>query len=506
MPWKLQLSDQTKTNVLRELTPASPGGLDVGFTWQTDGYGNVIRLEVQGRNDTLTLPPRGVLELSDGPDALAFGIAPDVPSLDSPDAETITADGGREALRLALMDSAVYRDAGVFSIVRDVLTRLRPPCLGFDATLIGDGTGTDAGPSFGTYYAPTASLADVLDGLAKSAQTQWAVNARGLVEFGRPAPAPLVIPFAGQPWRRLQVQGRETVTQAVVRVISAAGGEAPTTAFSVLNEREVPYTPATIGSRATHALHDTFQASAVTTAPEGVALTKIVRIPGSTYGTIENPGNATDGDPDTSALLVGDGINPSITLTSPASSGRRVIGVHLRYALQVDVTNDYSFVLLVSHSRAGPAGTGNWTLTKTNEPGEAYHPRELIALFPPDLKVPLDAAYDTTATVQGGATFNYGGFLVYDFALITVDEAAALRVAESSLQVPFSRPAEIVLPGIVPPTPQVTVTGSPDGDVTGPAPLWEYSITRDGGRQTKVRIGATGQDQTVRALKWAVKQ
>lgn len=205
MPWELNVWNPNKTALLRTFTHLAPGGLLGGFRWQASRHGDMGNLELSCRNDVQLIPPRAVLALEVDGNPAHYGIAPDVPSLASPDAETLLVLGGREALRTALMDGKVYREVGVFHIVRDVLARLCPAALTYDPLLIGNGSGTDAGPTLDLYYAPTADLVTVLDALAASAAPAWGVDAQGRVFFGRPPAALLSVPYTGQPWRRLQV-------------------------------------------------------------------------------------------------------------------------------------------------------------------------------------------------------------------------------------------------------------------------------------------------------------
>ena len=152
MTWNLKVWSPNRATLLHEWAPTNPGGLDADtFSWQLDPHGNCVNLQLNGRNDTLGIPPRGVVTLTVAGAAKFWGIAPDVPSAGSPDAEAVIVAGGSEALRVTLMDGTVYRNQGVYTIARDILARLCPPALVYDPTQIGDGSGTDTGPILDTF-------------------------------------------------------------------------------------------------------------------------------------------------------------------------------------------------------------------------------------------------------------------------------------------------------------------------------------------------------------------
>ena len=70
---------------------------------------------------------------------------------------------------------------------------------------------------------------------------------------------------------------------------------------------------------------------------------------------------------------------------------------------------------------------------------------------------------------------------------------------------PPTSPAEVSLPTLVPPRPEVTITGSPDGDVTGSTNLWEYVHQSGQLHSTLIRLGSDGQSDVGRAIKFAVR-
>lgn len=503
MGWQIGIYNPNRSTLLRTLTPEAPGGLDAGFEWQRGPHGDCINLQLAGRNDTLGIPPRAVVTLTVDGVPQFHGVVPDAPSLGSQDAETVLVAGGVEALRVTLMDGTVYRNQGVYSIARDILSRLCPPALAYDATQIGDGSGTDAGPTLDTFYSPTAPLAPngqqkgVLQALAESAKVPWGVDAQGRVFLGRPAAAPLAVAYAGQPWRRLPSQGREAVTEVVLRIVSAPSAGS-LNASTIVGETEGrPYLPATISATATHPAHGTYNAQRSLESPPGVGLTTETTA-GTITGVQMDTAPAVDGDPATGTTATGP--RPGIVI---ANTTDRVIGLRLRYKF---APVDGAFgVVVIGHTTADVAYQSSVSWGLPESPGT----REMVFIAPPSAEVVLGGWVFSQAqayVIGPDGSTDPADFVVYDMALIVVNEAAAQRTAESYLQVPYASPAELTLPGLIPPSPTVSVTGSPDGDVTADAGLYVYKISAGDGRQTLVRLGSTGQDQTVRALKWAVRQ
>lgn len=498
MGWEVKVYSPNRSTLLRTLTPEAPGGLDAGTEWQLDPHGGTANLQLFGRNDTLGIPPRAVVTLTVDGVPQFHGIVPDAPSLGSPDAETVLVAGGVEALRVTLMDGAVYRNQGVYQIARDILSRLCPPALVYDATQIGDGSGTDAGPVLDTFYSPTAPLAPdgsqkgVLQALAESAKVPWGVDAQGRVFLGRPAAAPLAVAYAGQPWRRLPSQGREAVTEAVLRVVSAPsvpdGGSA-----------RYAFVPATIATVATHATHSTLRAQRAVEPPAGVGLIA-QSVPAGT--SLSSDYDGTPVMDDSSATYVTVDLTNTQRGLGVYSAPGRIVGVEFDYALP--------------STQESPPDPFGWSMNFATLDGTAFGVlpvttgiRTMRVILPPGAGLgALPGSW--TADFRIGALLAVSPtpstvLYVYRVRFLVIDEAAALRTAESYLQVPYASPAELTLPGLIPPSPTVSVTGSPDGDVTADAGLYVYKIAGNDGRQTLVRLGSTGQDQTVRALKWAVR-
>ncbi|MHA0041501.1 hypothetical protein [Deinococcus sp. PEB2-63] len=494
MPWTLEIWNPTRTQRLKTLSSDTVTELDGGFRWQLDQYGDCRQWEATGRNDRLGIPPRAVIRFVVDGTPWFHGVIVDPPSVTSPDAEALTALGGREILAAALMDGTAYRNRGVYQIARDILSRLCPPALTYDATQIGDGSGTDTGPGLDTFYSPTATLADVMDALAKAAGVPWGVDVLGRPFLGRPASAPLVVPYEGQPWRRLTVQGREACTQAVLRVVSAPSGLENVPLWNVVGGVVTPYLPRTVTVAATHADHGTYQARQAHDVPDGVSVlaNATPNIPaGDGTQNLTNPSAAIDGNPSTYASGSGSTWRAQYSLTDASTT--IVLGFRITYGLALGDAR----VELRVRSESALDGVNRNTVVATTTLDGADVPVSRTIILPQDARHGAWQAFDVQLRTYGASTIN-----IHEVAFIVLDTQAAQRVAEGYLQTPYASPAEIALDRLVPPTATVTVTGSPDGNVTGPAAQFEYTHLPLQPRRTVVKLGATGQSAAARELRF----
>lgn len=504
MPYELKIWNANKGVLLNTITDETTGGLSDGFKWQLTPTGDTVQLEASGRNDRLRLHPLAIVQLRVDDEPAFYGVVPDPDSLNSQEVTSFQVLGGREVLRRTLMDGTAFRDMGVYAIARSIFSRLCPPTLTYDPTQIGDGSGTDAGPVLSTYYAPTSTLDDVLTALARAAGAAGGVDNQGRIFLGRPTLPPLAVTYSSQPWRRLRVQGRETVTQAVLRVVSAPGGPTPDERRTRRVGGWVDYLPATITTTATHALHGTYRAQRAVEPPDGAPLvTSGARSLGGVY-RFSSPDAAIDGDPSTYAeSQARDDVHlPALYVVN--RTAQRPVGVRVRYSVQ-DRQEADRVRLLIEHFGGDVFDRAVFDL-----PNDEYI-REQTIIFPPS---PQTAATYRQLTVQfrldrdvyqPSDVFGAGVIRVYDVQPLVVNEDAAQRVAESYLQVAPTSPAEVSLPTLVPPRPEVTITGSPDGDVTGSTNLWEYIHQSGQLRSTLIRLGSDGQSDVGRAIRFATR-
>lgn len=488
LPTKVLIWTANKAELVNSITNDAPGGIEGGFKWQLSPHGNTIQLQFSGRNDRVRVPPRGVVQLLVNNDEAFYGVMPDPPPLSASESTTMQVLGGEEALRKVLMDGVAYRDQGVYDIVRNVLQRLCPPALVYDPTMIGNGTGTDHGPALSTFYSPTTNLVTVLGNLAKTAATTWGVDAGGRVFFGRPALNALSVGYSASAWKALPLQGREAVTRAVVRIVSAPSLPSGGTA------RWIYGLPKTVVAVAESAEHDLYQAEDAFDGPEGVALIRPV-IPAGTSNVSQFDASPTfDDDPETAVSVVLSPTNRIVALDAPDG---RTVGVEFDYkwSSTEDVTAyKWRFYLdsvgAIAEGVLAPVGgtqTVRIILPPAATTGENWG--ALLSIGAASVDTPTPAVPLEVSRVR----------------FLAVDEDVAQRVAASYLQPPFAAPAEVTVRNLFVPTPDIVVTGGPAGDLYAPTALWEYQHDDEDISTTRIRIGATGADPTVRALKFALR-
>lgn len=466
-----------------------------GFKWQRTGNGGCQQMEWNGVNTRMHVAPRSVVQLAVNGVPQFWGIVPDPPSGENPDVAQVLALGGKEALRLVLLDGRVYRGMGIYAIVRDILTRLCPPSLVYQASAVGAGDG----PVLDLYYAPTSDLVTVLDALAKSAGVEWWVSAEGIVNFQAPSTAVVDVTLPVQTTRTLQVQGRETCSRAAPRIISAASEGAGASTYDAVQDRRQAYLPATLTSVATAAEHSLYRAERSVEAQTGVSLFQDSRAGALSGRDFADLAHATDGNPDTAAV---GGSVPQLDLSE---SGKRVVGLRLRYTFAPP--DGVEGRVHLAHEGAEIGDDLFWPLATSSEV------RETVFLGPPSAdtvgswtgsRAEVYTIGDTPVTPNpddpsAPGTSQPAGLSVYDLALLVVNEPVAQHTAESFLRVPSPDPAEVTLGNLLAPVPQVRVGGK-----AGPVSLWEYEHSAEAPTTTRIRLGSDGQSGTARAIKFAV--
>lgn len=290
----------------------------------------------------------------------------------------------------------------------------------------------------------------------------------------------------------------------MLRVITAPGGLIQTPDWNAVNGVFLPYLPKTVTRAAELPEHALFGAQLAVSPPEGVGLLKAVTPPAPATG-LDAPGNTVDGSASTFATLTKtDGLGAKWRISASDGLGQ-IVGARLTYHLSQ--TEGGAGIRLSVEQNSVNAGSfrdssiANLDLQAT----DGTDPSTVTLLLPPDAR---HGAFQFFALQLSPRKLNDAAttLKVHEVTFLAVDEDAAGRVAQSYLQLPFSTPAEVTLPDLVPPAPDVTVLGSPDGDVTGEATLFEYEHSPDRVRTTRIRLGSTGQDPALRVLKWMVNQ
>ena len=229
--------------------------------------------------------------------------------------------------------------------------------------------------------------------------------------------------------------------------------------------------------------------------PEGLSALRESRVASVTASGMEHPELVLDTTPGTSAVSTT--ARPSVTLSGGEG---RVVGARLRYSLTL--AEGALARIQVGHS------AGDQVASEVYFELPASAERELIVIAPPSAEV-IAAGWSLSRIAAYVLASSDGPELsalsISEFVLLVVDEAVAGNIATSFLQLPFTQPSEVVLDEFVAPQPTVTVINSPDGTVSGPAGLYQYEHLPDGTTTTRVRIGTTGANPAVRALRFSVK-
>ena len=488
----------------RTYTPESPGGLKDGFRWQLAPSGDCGQMTFTGRNDLLR-GEREIAALTVAGTAWWWGVLTQVPHPDDPSFQEFSGLGGTALLAKRRISNRTYLALGLYEIVRDLVQRHRHPAMPYDPALIGDGTGSDVGPPVKIFQAPGARLDAVLTDLLKLSTVpgaSWGVDRQGRVFFSR-APAP-PLALDRNLFRRLPVEGEEVVTRALLRVVSAPSSNLGQKT-SAVGRTPMDYRPATVVAVAEHERHAALQAEDLFSVPPGVSVTANVRPLDGVANGYDNPDNAIDGDPATYASVTAQSggtivvPNFSVTLT-----GRRVIGVRVRYLYALSNGTGALVLQLVHNGKGAQAGAQD---RGTFRFPPSATPQDAVLIFPPSGLVQPD--FGDTWDSQLGVDFSpilidgtadYAR--LYDIEFITVDEAVAATVAQSFLRLPYMQPEEQRVAALVAPSPTVTVTGAGGaaGDGAGPASSYDYEYS-PAATSTTVRIGATGSTEDARVLR-----
>ena len=153
------------------------------------GSGRVLNL--YARQDTLNVPPRGIIQFLMGETPVFWGPAVVVPSASSPGAgpfdrdrdalERITVLGGEQLLKDTVLGPRFFEDqADVAAIALELCELYAHPAL-----TIAAGNFVTTGSVLGVFYAPEKTLYDALNELAATVPggaTCW-VDAAGAVRF-----------------------------------------------------------------------------------------------------------------------------------------------------------------------------------------------------------------------------------------------------------------------------------------------------------------------------------
>lgn len=526
--WRISLKDGFTRNEVKSLTPTAPGGLADTIQWELEGSENCVQMRFQGRNDRLGVRHGDIVELFVDGGRQFYGFAHEPPSNQDPDKKELRFVGGEEKLKTVLMDGKLYRNMGVYAIVRDILARLLPPYLFYSPQAVSGlpitdvNAGTDSGPILSRFYAPTQSLYDVLQGLIATSGRRLVtgVDNSGTVFFRPPNSNNQLVNHASRTVTHVNQRGADVVTESVLRIVANKGGKEPDHVFiKPAGENPRVYTPVTVVKTIHHGpSHDRLRQSRATTAPSGVSLTKDPDPNLRTLFTIQgwtDAVNALDPDPNTFAYNSG----TAQPIYSYYTEGERIIGWRGRFHQGSD--RYISQVGLRYQSGAGHDHFAIWTLS-----GEIDSKEEYFCIFPPDVafKIAQDVygetgfravleyrflADDTGTTRDQIPAVNT--VAIYDLKFIAINEDLAYDVSAAYINAEgmTASPAEYVIGGqALFPTPNISVSNHPasvnGSQVIVPVEGWEYMLSvtesKGGSLQTKIKAGAGTRDMLARAI------
>lgn len=491
MSWELTIYKPDRGES-RTLTENDASGIVGGFKWVREANGDCTSLSFDVVNSIFYIGARNLIKLEIDGTAQFFGIVTDPPPLASVDRVTVTVYGGREILRKALSDQKVYRKMGVYQIVRDLLGRCCPPALQKNDAYIGGGSGQDAGSTIDLFFMPNQDLEKVLNALAASAGVDWSVNPLGIIEFGRPTSDTLVIPYAGQNFKSLNIEGREVCTEARVNIMTSASVPQ---GFTVNFYREG--VPGQVYMTATSPDNAMYRAAKSVTPPEGVSL--VVPLPyesPGTYNKLANMAALSDGDPSTYVAVTLNNWSNSLEVMSQYS---RPLGIEITFeVISADGLEADSFGMAYNSPSSASAGLINQTAGRQTV-------RILLPPAAPNDVPQYRGRFSLGARIGYFAPVPAAEVRVYSFAFLHSDDAAAYQQAVSNLVAPYTTPVELTLNTLVQPRRSATITGTPQGDVTGPTAQFEYEHQSDRLRSTKVKLGSTGTNDTVKAIRFTAE-
>jgi hypothetical protein len=551
MSWQLDLLEPDGVTPKATRTNQNPTGVLGGFGWKSSRYGNCITCDFEGHMPSLGLRNRDLVRLTINGTSVFYGPAVELPQPRDPKRGVVNLVGAADLLERRVIGPQVYNNMDVALIARDLISRHRHPALTYDPAAI-----PLTGKVLSEFTMPWRTLRQALESLGKTIGgdqgVPFGVWPSGVVFFGAPANPPLVLPYSAvsKSLKYLRVSGDDVVTQSYLIALSQAAGTAPSstrnypvgykvessgvalTVSEINTSYGVPYKPATYTVLAEDADWASVGAQATHLIPDGadVITTPGVNLPVPQYvGGLLNSANALDGNVTTYAENDPAEANSYIQFRQEMGVNEDpIIGFRLVYSLtlgnglyQNEVTLQYSYPNPAGQTpspRGGGAmmllyGTATFDFRLASTQGEL---RELIAVRPmPDefltdtLNGPFTATTPTPLIVSLNAGVNSigtehlpaGAFKIYSFEPIRLDRAKVDTLARKYLVPPAQEPTEFILPYLLGPTPSVTLTGLPGGNLTGDVAEIEGKHDSKGLTQSIVKLEQPGASEASRIIR-----
>jgi len=482
MSWLLEVfapSDTALATPLISASPTNPYGLQGDVHWATDGLGTLHELRFSAVPSLMVaLPARGYVKYT--PDS---GISPVYGYLtqtwrpnDNRLVEYVVT-GLYDLLAQTVMDSRTYSGYDVAFVADSILLQLLPPPLTeSSADLVGSAMVTMG-------YSAGVKLTQILDALAKWAGPTYRWWIDGLaVHLGVPSGTQSV-GYLSQGLEWLPIQGRDTVTSVdlLCPLPSHVQDSAP---HSYTIQRyggvdTVAVYPANSSSDPTYHAQRAF---VVPFNPWIWARIPLTVTPSGWVALV----NATDSSLTTYAIAPG-GVSSTAAaeVASPVFGLRVLAAASGAYPLNVSVTynNHDGSSLLLSYA-------GEMRLSQDSGV------QAIVMLYP-------YGVYNSAATTLVSAYAAPTGtdtVRLYDIQALTLDHTLLAQYAASLMRLPAASPASIKWPRLVEGTPQITITGTPDGTLTGDVVEWDY-IQGPSGTYTMAKMGTADYGPEARAIR-----
>jgi len=463
LSWELRVWTPNKATLKATYTDASPGGIVEGFRWSVRGDGNCEQLRFQAVPAKVDIAARDIVQLLvDGQPAFYGYIETAWPPDDGEKREYV-AVGAAELLRQRLMDEKTYSQQDVAAIVRDIIDRLRHPAIAYDPSRVRDTSG-----EIELRYSALVAVHDVIADLSKAVGgVSWGVDATGTFFFNEPGQTATVgYELHGLNW--LPVEGEEIVTSVALLLALPPQPEGARTWRGVVGVN-LPYTEEPLGNR--YYIHRYRDPADDIYAAEKAFVYADALVPWSergrsASGTVANPANAVDGDPNSYAAGPGD-----LFVESPAGAippnGKLVWGQRATFVYESTSAGGMARLSLLGFNLGASIST-NIEVPLPNTDGQ----RRVIELVMPVLPVGFAEIYTTRLAITGMPD----GAKIYDARIYEYDAERLDEYAKSLVRLQHQSPAEVEWQGYQPPARFLTVTGAPGGGLTGKVETWEYEL------------------------------
>ena len=472
MSWQLQVWDPTGATSKATYTDTSPGGIAGEFRWSVRGDGTCLQMRFQAVPSSVNIGPRDIVQLTVDGQAVFWGfITRAWPSDDSRLREYVALGGYKlyEGRYVADFRSWSLQDAA--AIASDIANTFKPPAVKYDSTRFPtSGFSTSIASAFGV---PTSRI---LDDLAKAAGVRWGVDASGYVFFKSPSTS-LSVAYSTSDIQWLPIEAEDIISS-----VALIGG-IPTETQRIGG---YDYTPEFIEGAATHAVYYYADSQDTTyKATRAFAYQEPLLEPSTAASSISstnltNPSNAFDGNDATYASATAGG-TVALSANFPAAYGALLLlelTSNWAPSVQLDVTQyyDLTYSTVYTYSNLKPTQTG---------------------VYPLLVYVPVPTGIYATG-IKVTVTDSIAADSVRIRRLQAIAPKDLSAYAQGLIRLPFQRPLEVRFNSIQTPVMTLTVTGAPNGDVSGNVDRLEYLLSPRR-KQTTIKL-ARGSDEATLAI------